>query len=102
MVLIDSCVPSGVTLTAARNSAVLNEPARRLPESPMRVGMQCAQDCSFAHEVQPRVTENQNAHSATSRSSFLIDCYFHRFGQCTVVPIRSVRPLDWYSQANAM
>src|ERR1051326_821713 len=37
IVLANKVVPSGTRPVAARNRAVLNEPARRLPESPMSV-----------------------------------------------------------------
>src|SRR5690348_8215231 len=39
IVLANKVVPSGTRPVAARNRAVLNEPARRLPESPMSVTM---------------------------------------------------------------
>src|SRR5437867_8721740 len=39
MVFTSSCAPSGISPAAARISAVLNEPARRLPESPIMVVM---------------------------------------------------------------
>jgi hypothetical protein len=34
IVLISSSAPSGINPRAARSSAVLNEPCRKLPESP--------------------------------------------------------------------
>lgn len=128
MVLTSSCVPSGVTLAAARNSAVLNEPVRRLPESPIIViillGPSPKGLLLHARNDHP---DNATARDACRLSKAVASSWCKSEAISRLLKrrrkkalpskvnsgfleghdnifngLRLIRPLDWYPQADAM